>query len=574
MRSLTEAYKDMNKEILLESSQETWTVTYIDKNSGDKASVSVKDEQEARRKQRELESRGHKEVSMNAVSVNEEVNKLSGNSLVSALTSACLSAWYELINGFNARPEIYDVSKQGIEHDSYNIFKMTPGSDVKEKAFDSITKTTNNLCSQLNKLMASEEFEPRISRVSGKLQTLVAYTRAKGGIFQCRADIEEGHTKIFLTMPKEHELERAFSAMTDTPHSGNNSLGDDFEDEEVAGDPAPDYNDEYDVAGDVETNPKGKRQYDTSDDFLESYNPEIDEEKIFALDTQSLIQARDSSTNYELKERLTQEIRRRRMKNSLEEAKIPRTNNYSSGFYNKAGLKGIGVSGEKAQAQHDKMWNNAFKVVYSIADEAGLLYAKKSPKALIRDFLDSKLGEKVYDLITLKTKRGHRVIKNPEKKPEVVKMLTRYIVMHESLKIDEARMDTYKYARGQNFGVRSFGQGDKRLNPKEVYGGKTFAKFIGKDFLNLHKSGSANYDFFSKKVLEMNDDETAQYFWFIATGEKTQMTKEQISDEILSYKSLKEEAPTNSVTNNKGNATVHAPYAGKKQFHRRKKKEC
>ena len=202
-------------------------------------------------------------------------SQLNGKPLVSALTTTCMSRWYELTAKFRSRPEVYDPADSQA-HDSYNIFTMHPGSDVRDDAFEAISKATMDITKELNRLFGKDVFEPRISRSEGRLETLVAYTSAKGGVFQAKGEAAEGHTVINLTMPKEEELERAFSAMTDTPHA-NDGMGDELGmdaefDAPVAGDPAPDYNPDYDVAADEPRNME--EPMDPQGDPLDDLDPE------------------------------------------------------------------------------------------------------------------------------------------------------------------------------------------------------------------------------------------------------------------------------------------------------------
>ena len=183
---------------------------------------------------------------------------LTGQELVTALVTACMSKWYDLTSKFQARPEIYDVAPTQT-NDSYNVMKLNPGSDVRDDAFESIVKSTNDIAKELNRLFGKDVFEPRITRQHGKLEALVAFSQNEGGVFQAKGEATEGHTTIHITMPKEVELERAFSAMTDTPHHGDQNgeegvgdMDDTIDADPIAGDPSPDYDPEFDVPGDVD----------------------------------------------------------------------------------------------------------------------------------------------------------------------------------------------------------------------------------------------------------------------------------------------------------------------------------
>ena len=182
---------------------------------------------------------------------------LTGKDLVTALVTACMSKWYDLTSKFQSRPEIYDVAPTD-SNDSYNVMKLNPGSDVRDDAFEAIVKTTNDIAKELNRLFGKDVFEPRITRQHGKLEALVAFSSNEGGVFQAKGEATEGHTTIHITMPKEAELERAFSAMTDTPHHGDvddsqgvGDLDDTIDADPIAGDPSPDYDPEFDVASDA-----------------------------------------------------------------------------------------------------------------------------------------------------------------------------------------------------------------------------------------------------------------------------------------------------------------------------------
>ena len=183
---------------------------------------------------------------------------LTGQELVTALVTACMSKWYDLTSKFQARPEIYDVAPTDA-NDSYNVMKLNPGSDVRDDAFEAIIKSTNDIAKELNRLFGKDVFEPRITRQHGKLEALVAFSQNEGGVFQAKGEATEGHTTIHITMPKEAELERAFSAMTDTPHHGDTDgaegvgdLDDTIDADPIAGDPSPDYDPEFDVAADAD----------------------------------------------------------------------------------------------------------------------------------------------------------------------------------------------------------------------------------------------------------------------------------------------------------------------------------
>jgi hypothetical protein len=185
---------------------------------------------------------------------------LTGQELVTALVTACMSKWYDLTSKFQARPEIYDVAPTDA-NDSYNVMKLNPGSDVRDDAFEAIVKSTNDIAKELNRLFGKDVFEPRITRQHGKLEALVAFSQNEGGVFQAKGEATEGHTTIHITMPKEAELERAFSAMTDTPHHGDadgaegvGDMDDSIDADPIAGDPSPDYDPEFDVASDADQN--------------------------------------------------------------------------------------------------------------------------------------------------------------------------------------------------------------------------------------------------------------------------------------------------------------------------------
>ena len=183
---------------------------------------------------------------------------LTGQELVTALVTACMSKWYDLTSKFQARPEIYDVAPTEA-NDSYNVMKLNPGSDVRDDAFEAIVKSTNDIAKELNRLFGKDVFEPRITRQHGKLEALVAFSQNEGGVFQAKGEATEGHTTIHITMPKEAELERAFAAMTDTPHHGDGAdeqgvgdMDDTIDADPIAGDPSPDYDPEFDVASDAD----------------------------------------------------------------------------------------------------------------------------------------------------------------------------------------------------------------------------------------------------------------------------------------------------------------------------------
>lgn len=185
-----------------------------------------------------------------------EANKhLKGQALVLALTSACMTQWYQIVGKFSGKPEVYDMAP-GKQHDSYNIIKMSPGADVREDTYQFLQDVTSKLSKSLNSLFGKDIFEPKIQRGQNSLQALVAFSEAKGGVFQVKGEMAEGSTSIFLTMPNEAQLQLAFSKMTGTPHPDDGLVDDDMgELEDVAGDAVP----EYDTAGDVD---QGGEEFD------------------------------------------------------------------------------------------------------------------------------------------------------------------------------------------------------------------------------------------------------------------------------------------------------------------------
>lgn len=187
--------------------------------------------------------------------LNEEQKNLAGRDLVVALTSITMSHWYGLTQKFAARPEVFDVHPE-VRNDNYKVFKMSPGLDVRDQAYEAISSTTTKLAAALNKAFGKDVMEPSISRTGGSLETLVGFQGGKGGVFQCKSKSNEGEAIIFLTMPNEKEVERAFSAVTDTPVPSDVADGipgdGPAEDEglEVAGDAIPDYEEEPEMADD------------------------------------------------------------------------------------------------------------------------------------------------------------------------------------------------------------------------------------------------------------------------------------------------------------------------------------
>jgi len=200
-------------------------------------------------------------------------NQLTGLPLVSALKTATMSRWYELINKFQTQTAKYDPAPSQPDRNGWTIFKMTPGNDVRDQAFESIVKMGSDLASDLNKLYGKDAFEPKITRGDGSIEVLVAFLGKPGGVFQAKAQPQEGHTQIILTRPDEKQLELAYSKMTDTPHpdDGGDGLGqldNEFDDEPVAGEGEdgtgiqPDYNPEYDVASEVNPDEEGGDPFD------------------------------------------------------------------------------------------------------------------------------------------------------------------------------------------------------------------------------------------------------------------------------------------------------------------------
>lgn len=168
---------------------------------------------------------------------------LTGQALVDSLVTTCMQEWYSLTSKFTSRPDIYDIQR-GKTHDKYNIFHMTPGLDVRDKAYEDISDTASTLAKKLNSAFQKDVFEPHVRREGGDLECLVAFTQSTGGIFQCKAKGNDGGASIWITMPRQEELERAFSAMVDVPHPDDGADIDgevDNLDEPVAGDPVPDY---------------------------------------------------------------------------------------------------------------------------------------------------------------------------------------------------------------------------------------------------------------------------------------------------------------------------------------------
>ena len=248
---------------------------------------------------------------------------LTGQDLVTALVTACMSKWYDLTSKFQSRPEIYDVAPTNA-NDSYNVMKLNPGSDVRDDAFESIVKSTNDIAKELNRLFGKDVFEPRITRQHGKLEALVAFSQNEGGVFQAKGEATEGHTTIHITMPKEAELERAFSAMTDTPHHGDvdgsqgvGDLDDTIDADPIAGDPSPDYDPEFDVAsdadqdevdaefGELDTEPAGDPMDDLSADEADAAfdeEPRRPRGRFEGLYLDSLDVLSESNTEYECKD--------------------------------------------------------------------------------------------------------------------------------------------------------------------------------------------------------------------------------------------------------------------------------
>jgi len=163
---------------------------------------------------------------------------LHGQGLVLALTSSCMTTWYQMVNKFSSRPEVYDVAP-GKSHESYNIIKMNPGTDVRDETYQFLQDTTTKLAKALNKLFNKDIFIPKINRGPDSLETLVAFKEAKGGIFQVKGSMHEGSASIFLTMPNEHQLQKAFAAMTGTPHPEDMIDDPGIEADPVAGDAIP-----------------------------------------------------------------------------------------------------------------------------------------------------------------------------------------------------------------------------------------------------------------------------------------------------------------------------------------------
>lgn len=189
----------------------------------------------------------------NRKAMTEEKN-LTGKPLVNSLTNICLSSWFDLTKKFTSRPDVFDVHDEASDG-SYNVFKMTPGNDVKDQAYEAAVSTTSKLAQALNKAFGKEVFEPRITRNDGTLETLVAFKSSKGGVFQCKARDNGGDSTIYLTMPSQEELNRAFSAMADVPtidDEPDNGIDPEVgvDADPVAGDPVPDYDPEADYGDD------------------------------------------------------------------------------------------------------------------------------------------------------------------------------------------------------------------------------------------------------------------------------------------------------------------------------------
>lgn len=170
-----------------------------------------------------------------------EGKSLMGKNLVNFLTIICMDSWYALQRKFSGNPDVFDVHQAESENPDFEVFKMTPGSDKRDAAYEYIMAAASQLTKALNSAFGKEVFEQRVSRTSGVLQVLVAFSAGKGGVFQCKAEMGEGNnTTIVLTMPNREELIRAFSAMTDTPHPKDEMLpADDFEAPDVAGRAVP-----------------------------------------------------------------------------------------------------------------------------------------------------------------------------------------------------------------------------------------------------------------------------------------------------------------------------------------------
>jgi hypothetical protein len=176
--------------------------------------------------------------------VKEAADGLTGAALVDHLTSICMSSWYSLVQKFSGRPDVFDIQPSQ-DHEKYKVMKMTPGKDVRGDVYETLVSTTTALTDKLNSAFGSEVFEPRISRTEGNLETLVAFVQNKGGVFQAKATNNGGDSTIYITMPVEEELNRAFSAMTSTPVPQENDPIDSnvsdpaYAPDPVAGDPVP-----------------------------------------------------------------------------------------------------------------------------------------------------------------------------------------------------------------------------------------------------------------------------------------------------------------------------------------------
>ena len=151
--------------------------------------------------------------------INEAVRRSRGEnsaSMVERATSICLESWYNLTKVFNSSPDKYDPHP--VEpSDDYMHFKLAPGIDARDDAFERITDEAENIADKLNDALGRRLFEPEILRKDGMLEVRTVYVEGSGGIF--KADTREGEVGVIIemVMPRQKILRDAFSKLITTP---------------------------------------------------------------------------------------------------------------------------------------------------------------------------------------------------------------------------------------------------------------------------------------------------------------------------------------------------------------------
>ena len=244
---------------------------------------------------RELNVRVRKENLPNVMLEYNKSGKLSGGPLAKHLTSVCLDVWHRHTSKFLKSPDKYDIEDVG-QNEMYEILKLSPGMDVARDAKRTVIDMAGSLEKSINSAFGTDVMTTEIIDADKKLEVLVGFDEGNGGVFQARGDFSsEAHATIFLTMPKERQLYKAFAAMTQAPKIDDGIEGDletNPDELSVAGDVAPDYSeaeaasfdqdapvDDYDMYDDQDLDePNGFEDDMSEDEMVDELNKYADDD--------------------------------------------------------------------------------------------------------------------------------------------------------------------------------------------------------------------------------------------------------------------------------------------------------